>query len=121
MTKSTPKTKSQRSRAARTKGHSFEREVARALKRLFPDARRRFEFRAFDNDGVDLEGTGKLAIQCKRSKSSVPMSKIEEVKADGIAVLVSKVDRKPAYVTLGLDDFISILSDVGIVYENRKR
>lgn len=117
LKKSTPKTASQRGRASRSKGHSFEREVANAFKKVFPEARRRFEFRAFDNDGIDLEGTGSLAIQCKRAKASVPIAKIEEVRGPGIPVLVSRVDRKPAYVTMELKHFISILEDIGVVYE----
>lgn len=100
-------------KSSRTKGHGFEREVAILLREVFPEAKRKLEYQWQEASGVDLEGTGKLVIQCKRSKSSIPISKIEEIKLPGIKVLVSKQDHKPAYATLELGDFIKILKDVG--------
>ncbi len=103
-------------RSSRNKGHGFEREVAGLLRSVFPDAKRKLEYQWQEASGVDLENTGKLVIQCKRSKSSVPISKIEEIKLPGIKVLVSKTDHKPAYATLELESFIKILKDVGEVF-----
>jgi Holliday junction resolvase len=107
-------------KTSRTKGHSFEREIAKTLKDegIFPDACRQLEYQENQCNGVDLANTGKLRIQCKRMKSSVPISKIEEIKSDGIHCLVSKTDRKPTYITLKFEDFLQIIKDIQTVYEN---
>lgn len=102
---------------SRTKGFSYEREIAKRLRNLFPKARRHLEFQAEEAAlGIDLINTGNLAIQCKRYKGYAPISKISEVKKSGIRVLVTKGDRLPDMVVLSLDDFLAILEDVGVVY-----
>ena len=97
---------------SRTKGHSFEREVAKKLRRLglFPNAKRKLEYQEDECIGVDLENTGPFAIQCKRYKKYPPMNKIFEVD-DGtkMPVLWCKEDRGPELVVLKADDFISLL------------
>lgn len=105
---------------SRTKGHGYEREIANKLKPLFPDARRHLEYQTGAAElGIDLINTGNLLIQCKRYKTYVPITKIKEIKeASGkIPVLVTKADRQPDMVVLKLDDFLSILADIGVVYE----
>ena len=101
----------------RTKGHSYEREVARALRDIFPQVEREWE--AHTGKGYDLRNTGALRIQCKRGKQYAPVTKIEEVpKAlDIIPVLVTRGDNKESVAVLYLDDFLSILKDIGIVYD----
>lgn len=94
-------------KTSRTKGHSFEREVAIAFREVFPKAARQLEYQ--EGLGVDLANTGNLRIQCKRGKGYAPISKIEEAYGDGIPVLVTKADRKEALVALRLIDFIDIL------------
>lgn len=91
---------------SRRKGHGFERELVKLLKPIFPKAQRQLEYQ--ESKGVDLEHTGFFDFQCKRSKNSIPISKIEEIpEVKGrIPVLVSKQDRKEAYATLPLDKFI---------------
>jgi len=97
----------------RTKGHSFERETAKALRKIYPQARRHLEYQDGENNGVDLRNTGPFRIQCKRAKGTVPINKIEEIRESGIPALVSKTDRKPAYITIPFEDFVRILEDVG--------
>ena len=100
------------SKLSRTKGHSFEREVAKQLRRmgLFPNAKRKLEYQEDECIGVDLENTGPFAIQCKRYKKYPPMNKIFEVDEAGkIPVLWCKEDRNVELVVLKAKDFISLL------------
>lgn len=102
---------------SRRKGHGYEREVARQFRVIFPRAERLLEYQFSQANGVDLQNTGRLAIQCKRHKSYVPVNTINEIKPEGtIKVLVTKGDRIPAMVILSLDDFIEILLDPGIIH-----
>lgn len=99
----------------RTKGHSFEREIAIQLREVFPEAKRHLEFQADEAaHGVDLVNTGKLGIQCKRMKKYASLSKIKEVKR-GIPALVTKGDREEILIALPLKDFIEILKDPSYV------
>lgn len=99
-------------RAARRKGHQFERDIANKFKPLFPKARRAVEDSVV-NEGIDVANTEPFAIQCKRFKGSVPMSKLEEVKrVDGrVPILVSKSDMEPIKVTMYFDDFMKMLEE----------
>ena len=96
-------------KAQRTKGHNFEREVARTFRSLFPKSYRVLEYQSNNANGIDVEA-GPFNIQCKRSAKSVPMNKINEIKPDEnkIPLLVSKVDRQDAMVTIKLDDFMRL-------------
>lgn len=96
-------------RHSRNKGHNFEREIAQLLKTVFPHVKRKLEYQASEATGVDLEYTGNFKFQCKRLKTSVPIAKIEEIKEDGVHVLVSKTDQKPIYATMKFEDFIKLL------------
>lgn len=102
----------------RDKGINYEREVARQLRVVFPDAMRNVT-ETQKGQGVDLTGTGNLRIQCKRHKAYVPISRLEEVpKTPGIIpVLITKGDRQPDVAVLYLEDLLRILGDIGIVYE----
>jgi hypothetical protein len=102
----------------RAKGAGFEREVATALRPIFPHVERAWE--AAQGKGYDLLGIGNLDFQCKRYKGSVPMSKLKEVpvRKGRIAVLASRTDREEALVTLRLADFVAILEDVAVAYSN---
>lgn len=104
-------------KSQRVKGHSYEREIARRLRKLFPKAERLLEYQASQAQGVDLKNTGRLAVQCKRYKSYAPVTKIFEVNAAGkIPVLITKADNQPDMVVLSLEDFLAILEDVGTAY-----
>ncbi len=98
---------------SRTKGHSFEREMAIALRPVFPEARRLLENHSDDANGVDLMHTGEYRIQCKRLRNYAPLNKIEEVEFDEllgeIPVLITQGDRKRPLVCLPLEEFIRLL------------
>jgi hypothetical protein len=94
----------------RTKGHGYEREICDKLRSVFPKAKRHLEFQVEEAEGYDLDNTGPYRIQCKRHKNYVPVNTIEEVKAKGIPVLITKADRKKDVVCMYLNDWINILS-----------
>lgn len=68
---------------SRTKGHQFERDIASDLRSIYPKAKRHLEYQDGEANGVDIANAGRFKIQCKRSKSSVPMSKIQEIEEPG--------------------------------------
>lgn len=106
------------SASQRRKGHNYEREIARRLQSLFPDAKRNVTETQTGGQGVDIVGTGALAIQCKRLKRYAAITKINEINAPGkIPVLITKGDRLPDMAVLPLDALLAILEDIGIVYE----
>lgn len=100
-------------RYARTKGHNFEREVVNQLKVFFPNIRRRMESVPGTNNGVDMDESGPFKIQAKAFKKSVPMSKIEEIKEEGIPLLISKTNGKQPMVTMYFEDFKVLLGKAG--------
>lgn len=102
-------------RRARTKGHSFEREIAIQLRDIFPKARRHLEYQDAEANGVDLVETGRFRIQCKRLKKYASLTMIEEIQSDELSgevpVLVTQGDGKPVLVALPLADFLCLLRD----------
>lgn len=97
---------------SRTKGHGFERLVAKLLRPIFPNARRQLEYHINDAQGIDLQYTGIYKIQCKRYKKGVNVSKITEVCIQDefeVPVLVSQADRGCIYATIPLDEFIRLV------------
>lgn len=104
---------------SRNKGANYEREIARKFSSVFPKARRQLEYHQDDANGVDIQGTGKLKIQCKRFKGYAPISKIKEIQPSGIHCLVTKGDRERDVICLYLDDFLEIISDIGVLYEEK--
>jgi len=93
------------------KGKEFEREVAIAMRPIFPDAIRRLEFQKSQVNGADLDGTDPYRIQCKNYNTYAPLSKIEEVRLDKgiVPVLVTKGKRKKPIAAMYLSDFIELL------------
>ena len=96
---------------SRRKGHDFERKVARALRDVYPDARRGLQYR--DARECDVEGTP-WRIECKRSERLNIMAAYRQAVEDGrgdprpVAV-ISKVSNTPAVVTVSLADFKRML------------
>ena len=104
-------------KTSRTKGHNWEREVAKRFREHgFPLAERKLEYQISECTGVDITNTGAFKVQCKRYKDYCPISKIEEVKETGIPILITKGDRKPAVVCMYIDDFFELIKmeDEGI-------
>lgn len=91
-------------KSARTKGHSFERFVARALQVCFPDSKvsRGLQYR--DPTMCDVEGTP-FRIECKaqqRFAYSDIIKAVEQAERDGEAhgddrfpIAITKRDRSP--------------------------
>lgn len=83
----------------RRKGHDFERDIAAALRPIWPEARRGAQSRA-GTDAPDVDGTP-YWIECKRGRRpSIPAACKQALAAtDGRPVVVIvKDDRKPAIV-----------------------
>lgn len=100
---------------SRSKGHSFEREVAQQLRQVFPKARRHLEYHLEDCKGFDLDNTGIYRIQCKRGRNYAPVSKIQEVEIvneDHVPVLITRGDRLEAMAVIPFDHFVSLLKEV---------
>lgn len=96
---------------SRRKGHSFERDIAKKLKQVFPKARRRLEYQAdMAADGVDIDNTGVYAFQLKRLKNYAPINCIKEIqRKDCVNVLVTKADQEREVAVIYLDDFLKLI------------
>lgn len=98
---------------SRTKGHSFEREIAKLLRHIFPNVKRQLEYQIDDCNGVDLANTSNLKIQCKKYKKYVSINKIKEVDCNralgDVPILVTAGDREEPMAVLPFDDLITLL------------
>jgi hypothetical protein len=103
-------------KASRTKGHNFERYIARYLRYLFPDARRGKQYT--DGRETDVEGTP-FRIQCKRQKDitwgDAKRALVQE-ENDAAAwkdtrpvVAICRADREKAYVIMRLSTAATIV------------
>ena len=101
------------SKLSRTKGHSFEREIAVALRGVFPGARRHLEYHEDDANGVDLIGTGRFKFQCKRLRKYASITKIDEIMCEpafgDVPVLVTKGDGTPIMAVLAFADLLDLI------------
>ena len=104
---------------SRRKGHQYERETCALLRPVYPDCERTQEGDSLDRAGVDIRGTGSLAIQCKRGRGYASARVLKEITAPGIPVLITRADNERSVAMLYADDLIRILQDIGVVYENR--
>lgn len=99
--------------SARRKGHSYERKVAKELRKLGFDAlTSRQADPLADPKGIDIAGTFPLAIQCKAVERLGAHSTILEGMDPGagaIPVLYHKRARQPETVTLFKDDFHELI------------
>lgn len=113
------------SKKSRTKGHSFEREVAILLRKVYPEAQRNLEYQENMAYGVDLVGTGHYRIQCKRLKRYPSINTIQEVKCDedlgDIPVLVAKADRGRIMAVIPLEALIWLMEKEKRLEERKKR
>lgn len=107
------KARSASGRRSRTKGHSFERELAIMLRPIFPNARRHLEYQDAEANGVDLVETGDFRFQSKKCKAYVSINTIWEIQADRllgeVPILVTAADHKPAMAVLHLEDLLSLI------------
>lgn len=109
------RTRSQNARRSRRKGHQFEREVAIALRPVFPEARRHLEYQDAEANGIDLVKTGEFAFQCKKLKSYASINTIKEIQCERklgeVPVLVTAADGEPWMAVLHFDDLLNLLSE----------
>ena len=98
---------------ARQKGLNFEREIATALRCVFPEAKRHLEFQFQEAHGIDLDNTGRFKIQCKKCIKYVSINTIFEIKYDellgDVPVLVTAGDSQAAMAVLPFSDFVDLL------------
>jgi len=103
-------------KSERTKGHNFEREIAREQRIVFPEARRGLQYR--DPRECDVEGTP-LRQECKRQKRfaySEILAALMQCKRDAeaheddrLCIAITKQDRRPAIVSMTHDTFLSLV------------
>lgn len=95
-------------KTSRTKGHNFEREIVKAIKDLFPEAKRNLEYQ--EGQGVDIANTGEFSIQCKVGKSfRIEPALQEAFKANKIPLAITKKDRSDIIVSMYFEDFRKLL------------
>lgn len=110
------------SRYSRVKGHTFERLCAREFRDMgFKDAKTKRQARGGDwsttDDGIDLVGTGKFLVQCKCLQNYVSVNTIEEVKGEGIPIVVTKANSKEPMAILPWNDLkhmIQMLKEIEV-------
>lgn len=100
----------------RTKGLSFERDIANRLKHIFPEVRRQLEFQIQDAKGTDLQNTGDFKIQCKKYAGYVPITTINEVQCDEwnghIPVLITAGTNLEAMVVMKFEHWVDLIKGI---------
>lgn len=103
----------------RTKGHSFERQIAKEMRELgWKDCITKRQARGGDwslsDDGRDLVGTPGLAIQTKRMAAYCSVTTIEEIidypKENEIRIVVTKANNKPTMCILPWEDLKKLIA-----------
>lgn len=99
---------------SRTKGHSFEREIASKLRaELWPDCQTsRFMGRLWDDHcGVDLTGTLGYNIQCKALEHAPAYLNILASMPKGVNVniILHKQNNKGIVAVVNFEDFLKLI------------
>jgi hypothetical protein len=97
---------------SRTKGHSWERELARQFREMgWEKAIRNLEYQDNELCGKDLAGTAPYIIQAKCTKKYVSMSTFDEIKPkDGeIPLLIAKANNKEVLAVMRWEDLKKII------------
>lgn len=92
----------------RTKGHNFERRVARCMRAVWPDAKRGYQVRGGTSEAPDVDGTP-FYIECKVGQRPVIRRALKQASSntDGRPPMaVTKVDCEEPVVTMYLGDFL---------------
>ena len=114
-------------KASRTKGHNWEREVAKILREIWPDAQRQLQYRSGSDAGDVMAGP--LWVECKRGKKTNIKAALRQAQEAGSAsgklstivdcgdgalsvsgplclvAAVCKDDREDPTITMRLSDF----------------
>ena len=104
-------------KASRTKGHSFERKLAKIfMSALGIPFKRGIQFRYGAKEGCDVEGSSIFHIEAKRHKLCNIRAALRQAEADcaedgkgRIPIAVTKDDRGPILVTLNLEHFLPMM------------
>lgn len=107
-------------RSERTKGHNFEREVARDFIKVgYPRACRQLEYQENTAFGVDLDGTGVYLVQCKNRKQYVSVATSREIRVEAyrkwkgideaVPLLITKAERQPVMAVLRWEHLLRLL------------
>lgn len=97
----------------RTKGHNFEREVARDFREIgYTGARRNLEYNQGDT-GIDIANTGIFRVQCKNKKKYVSINTIDEIDISngGFPLLITKANGKEPIAVIRWSDLKEILKE----------
>ena len=80
----------------------------------FKEARRQLEYHEKDANGVDLQGTGQFAVQCKalNTTPNIPQvfTEIKQHTIEHIPMVVFKVDGKGIYAAFKWEDALLLTS-----------
>lgn len=110
-------------KASRTKGHSYERKIAKVFRKYFPLAKRGFQTRGGTAEAPDVDGTP-WYIECKRQKSNANLRRALMQAESGQYVTteegtfrrdlrppmaVCKNDRERDMMCMYLDDFMKLV------------
>lgn len=109
------------SASQRTKGHNWEREVARRFREIMPDVEVRRGQQGWGGEqGADVEVPG-FWVECKVGKLTNPRAALKQADEDRLAagergvgrrpLAVCKDDRKPPFVMLSLEDFLDLVAE----------
>lgn len=97
-------------RRSRVKGASFERELAKLLQPIWPNANRGIGQARSASEVCDVEATP-YWIEAKRHKRCsvrAAWQQAEEAKDDRPVAVITKDDHGPILVTISLDTFLSL-------------
>lgn len=107
------RSKRQKGRWVRRKGHQFERDTAIELREVFPEARRHLEYQDAEANGVDIINTGLYKFQCKKMRNYCPINCIKEVTFDKmfgeVPVLVTAGDGEETLAVLPFSELIRLM------------
>jgi len=101
------------SKSQRTKGHNFERAVARDLREILGYGKRGFQSR----DGTESPDVvvPYFSVECKAHKTAPVRKALQQAidcsKEQKVPLAVLKDDYKPPFVVLLYSDFLDILSE----------
>lgn len=105
-------------RSQRRKGHNFEREVARIMRRWFPEAKRGYQTRGGGKEQADVINTP-YHIECKVGKKPNIKAAYQQACEDTQGeppVAITKWDREEPLVTMSLGLFLNMLDDIWEVH-----
>lgn len=98
--------------ASRTKGHNFERHIAKLFREFYPEARRGYQSRGGGAEQADVEGTP-FHVECKVGKQTNIKAAVRQALTDTDGrpiVVVTKDDRSDTLVTMLWDDWKALLN-----------